>query len=283
MEILLYIAIVVCSPLQSATAKIYCKTSKEVLAFNLIKAFSAFVLFALVGVWGFTFHKETLIISALYGVALALSMHFGYKALEVGPMALTSLIVSFSVIIPIVYGLGFSGEVLTLFKGLGFIFLVGAIILTNIKKGGDVSSKVNLKWLLYVFLTFFANGICSVLQKYHQEQFPKMYSREFMLNAMAVCFLIYLCISLIKIRPSQFKSIEKKRFGAYSGVLNGVANFCTILLAGYENASVLFPTISVGTILGAMLVGRFMFKEKLKINHYLALFFGVVAIVFLKI
>ncbi len=283
MEILLYLAIVIFSPLQSVTVKNYCKENDEVILFNLIKAFSAFALFAVVSVWGISFHLQTIIIASVYGVSLAISMHFGYKALKCGPMALTSLIVAFSVVIPIVYGLFFCDEVFTLFKGLGLAFLVGAIILTNAQKRGNVTSKLSLKWLLYVFLTFLTNGVCSVLLKYHQLKFPQAYNSEFMLYAMATCFLIYLVVALFKVRPSNFKSTTGKRYGVYSGLCNGIANFCTILLAGYENASVLFPTISVGTILGALICGRILFKEKLNVSHYIALAFGLIAIVFLKL
>ena len=44
-----------------------------------------------------------------------------------------------------------------------------------------------------------------------------------------------------------------------SGLANGIANFLTLVLAGMENASVLFPIISVGTILVSLHCGR-LFK-----------------------
>ena len=103
--IILYLAIVVCSPLQSSTVRFYSKTSNNIIAFNLIKSLSALLLFVVVGIWSFSFHLDTLVFASIYGVSLVISMHFGYKALDVGPMALTSLIVAFSVVIPIAYGL----------------------------------------------------------------------------------------------------------------------------------------------------------------------------------
>ena len=68
-----------------------------------------------------------------------------------------------------------------------------------------------------------------------------------------------------------------------SGLANGLASFFTLMLAGMENASVVFPAISAGTILASLLCGRWIFKEKLKINHYLALIFGILAVVLLKL
>jgi drug/metabolite transporter (DMT)-like permease len=81
----------------------------------------------------------------------------------------------------------------------------------------------------------------------------------------------------------EIKSTKGKWLGAVSGIANGLANFFTLILAGSENASILFPCISAGTLLGAIVCGRFLFKEKLKLNHYFALVFGILAVVFLKI
>lgn len=68
-----------------------------------------------------------------------------------------------------------------------------------------------------------------------------------------------------------------------SGLANGIANFLTLVLAGMENASVLFPIISAGTILASLHCGRLLFKEKLRINHYVALAAGIVAVILFKL
>ena len=77
--------------------------------------------------------------------------------------------------------------------------------------------------------------------------------------------------------------IKGKRYGVLSGVANGIANFLTLVLEGMENASVLFPIISAGTILTSLLCGRLIFREKLKANHYVALVAGIAAVVLLKL
>ena len=68
-----------------------------------------------------------------------------------------------------------------------------------------------------------------------------------------------------------------------SGLASGIANFLTLVLAGMENASVLFPIISAGTILASLYCGRLLFKEKLRINHYVALAAGIVAVILFKL
>ena len=104
-----------------------------------------------------------------------------------------------------------------------------------------------------------------------------------MLFAMLLCSVIFAIVTLRKISLKELNTIKGKRYGVLSGLANGVANFFTLVLAGWESASVLFPIISAGTILSSLLCGRLLFKEKLKINHYAALAAGIAAVVFLKL
>ena len=82
---------------------------------------------------------------------------------------------------------------------------------------------------------------------------------------------------------SEIRAIKVKRYGVLSGLANAAANFLTLILAGFENASVLFPIISAGTILASLLCGRLWFKEKLKINHYFALAAGISSAILFKL
>ena len=105
MVIAIYALIVLFSVTQSATTKLFNRHSANSSVFNAIKATSSFALFALMAVSGFTFHLPTLTFGLLYGICLCLSMYAGYKALCLEPMALTSMLVSFSVLIPLLRGL----------------------------------------------------------------------------------------------------------------------------------------------------------------------------------
>ena len=113
--------------------------------------------------------------------------------------------------------------------------------------------------------------------------YPEAYSKEFMLFGMLLCSIVFSFIALRKVSLKELKTVKGKRYGILSGLANGTANFLTLVLAGLENASVLFPIISAGTILASLLCGRFLFKEKLKANHYVALAAGIAAVVLLKL
>ena len=281
--VIIYLLIVLLSVTQSASTKMFNRGSSNSSFFNATKSLSALLLFAIMAIPGFTFHLPTVIFGLAYGASLCLSMYAGYKALCLGPMALSSMLVSFSIVLPLLWGITFGGETLSGLKYIALALLFVAIISTNLDKikGGGKETKYGL-WLTFVGITFLCNGVGSILQKQHQTFYPELYSREFMFFAMLFCSVIFTAIALTKLSPSDIKSTKGKHFGLISGFCNGMASFLTLVLAGFENASILFPIISAGTVLSALLCGRFVFKEKLKINHYVALVVGIVAIVFLK-
>ena len=112
MVIIVYISIILASVTQSATTKFFNKNSSNSAVFNAVKSCTALVLFALIAVFGFTFHLPTVLFGVLYGTCLCISMFAGYQALCRGPMALTSMLVSFSVMIPLIYGITVGNETL---------------------------------------------------------------------------------------------------------------------------------------------------------------------------
>ena len=284
MPILLYCCILLTTVTQSASTKLYQRTAHDPAIFNACKACAACLLFGLLCIGSFTFHLPTVLYGVIYGVLLCLSMHAGFRALGLGPLSLTSLIVSFSIILPLLYGLIFCQEPFSLLKGLGLLALALAMVTANLGKGHLAQQKTDYpKWLFFLLLTFLSNGFCSILQKEHQRHYPGLYLPEFMLYAMLVCAIFFGAKTVLQSKQRKRGSLRGKRWGVLSGVTNGLANYCTLALAGMENASVLFPAISAGTILLSLLCGTVVFGERLKPPHWIALITGIAAVVFLKL
>ena len=263
------------------------KMSDNAAVFNGIKTFSALVLFGVMSIWKFNYNADAIIYGGLYGICLCMSMYCGYKALSLGPLSLTSLIVAFSVVFPLLYGIVFCDEKLTVVRCMGFIFLALTIVAANVSGGAsDDTRKINnlsFKWKIFVFATFVCNGLCSVLQKMHQIKYPGLYCSEFMIFAMLVCGVIFLLTNLKITNLKLYKAIKGKRYAALSGIANAVANYSSIVLAGYENASIMYPAISAGTILATMIFGTIIFKERLKYNQMIAMLCGIISVICLKI
>ena len=215
MEICIYLLIVIAAVTQSATTKLFNRYSSNSAIFNAIKACTALVLFVLIAAFGFTLHLPTILFGILYGASMCISMYAGYQALCLGSMALTSMLVSFSVIIPMIFGITVGNETLKSMQYPALAFLFLAIILTNadkIKQKKNTQMRYGL-WLMFVGITFVCNGICSILQKQHQTLYPEAYSKEFMLFAMLLCSLIFSISALRKLPLKELNATNGKRYG----------------------------------------------------------------------
>lgn len=277
MTALLYALNVLCSAGQSTLCKVYARHGGKSDVFNLWKALSAFALFLCIGlVRGMTLHAPTALMGALYGISLCASMYTGFAALASGPMGLTGTIASLSLVIPFLFGVTVWKEPLTVSGLCGAALLTAAILLMNLRK----ERGVTLRWSLLAFGTMAANGVCSLIQKSHQLRFPGQYRVEFTIFAFLTVFLLLAAIGLSRKEPISFTPCPA---GCAVGVLNGGANFLVLYLAATQNASVLFPMLSVTNVLAVCLIGRLCFREKLTRLQLLGLLSAVAAILLLNL
>lgn len=282
---ILYLCSITAASVHTSLTKLFNRQSDEAAVFNVLRAFTAFLMFFLISLPDAAFHIPTIAFGMGYGVFLSIAMYMGYLALCLGPMALTSMMISFSVLFPVLWGIVLRHEEVTILQGAAFLLLLIALFLVNADKlrqktKPDTDYK---KWFLYAAATCLCNGGCSILQKEHQTAFPGLYSREFMAAAMGMCTVIFLCIAVRKVTFMSFRQTSGKWYAVFAGITNSTANFCTLIMTGMENASVLFPMISAGTIIATLICGILIFREKPKVNQYAALTAGILSVILLKL
>ncbi len=277
MTLLLYLSNILFTSGQSAVGKQFAQKGGSSLSFNLNKSLIGTVMFLVFGwIAGFSFHFPTVLFGLGYGLSLCCAMHVGFKALAMGPMALTSIIGSFSLIIPFFFGILFWNEAFTVFKAIGIVLLLMSILLINGKK----ESGFSFAWLAYALLTLVANGICSVVQKLHQLRFPALYRTEFMFWALLCALIVWSAVALQQ--KGNQPPAKLSLLGLTAGFMNCSANYMLLYLSATENASVLFPIVSIASIIAVWLMGIVFFKERLKPSQALGLILGVASVVLLK-
>ena len=249
-----------------------------IMGFNTVKVGSAFLLFLLISLHSLSFHFETLLSASAYGLALFFSTLFGYLALACGSLALTSSIVSYSVVIPVVFGIIFLEEDINAVKLCGFVLLLVSLMMLK-KPTNDVGS--DKKWLLYLAITFLCNGTMSIIQKLHQTTFPLQYRNEFTIYSMFICLLQF-ALSAFLCRNDGKMKIENVKFAAPAGVLMGLNNYLTLSLSSLLDASVLFPTVSVFQVVFNLTFSKFIFKEKLSLLQIFGVVIGVISVLLIK-
>lgn len=282
---ILYLILILSDVFQSATTKLFNGCNDKPHAYNFLKSLTAFIIIAIASCVGFTFHNQTIIFAVIHGLVSAISMYAGYKALSKGPIALTSVLVSFSVIIPITWGIIARKEDVSVFQYIAIALLVFSLITMNLDKFKSVNGdkKTNFAWFTFVILTFVFNGVGAILSKEHQLLYPSLYFKEFTTISLFVCVIVHTLIIVITKSNLNFKEIKGKKFGLIGGICTSLLTLVTLLLSATENASVLFPLQTSGKVLGVVLLGYLLFKEKLKLNHFLTIILGLIAVILFKI
>ena len=231
----------------------------------------------------FNYTPELLWYSVAFSITYSLAVVGSILAIKTGPLSLSSLVTSYSLIIPTFYGIIVLGEPTKLMLYVGIVLLVISIFFVNMEKKGE-EKKITLKWILCALLSFLANGACSTVQKVQQLDFNGLYKNESMIIALAISSVL-LFISAFIIEGKEVKTVIKKGFWFYAlcGVANAVTNYFTILLATRMPASITFPVLSAGGIVLAAIISVFGFKEKLSKMQWVGMILGIASIVALNL
>ncbi len=215
-----------------------------------------------------------------FAVAYAVSSVFMVLAIAYGSLSLTSLFISYSLMIPTIYGLILGEPVGNGFLP-GMILLVISIFLTNKR---DKKAKISFKWVIFVLLSFIGNGMCTVVQKMQQVASGGKYKNEFMIVALAIVTIVMFTISLFQERRDiKFYAKSGWHWALICGVLNGMVNLFVMILSGRMSVSLMFPLISAGGLIVTYIVSRLFYKEKLTRIQLVGFIFGLAAVVLLNI
>ncbi|MBQ8372435.1 MAG: EamA family transporter [Clostridia bacterium] len=231
----------------------------------------------------------TLGLSAIFAASVFFTQLMQMKAMSEGPASLTTLIYSSAFLIPIVFGAIVWSEPISPVQYIGIGTLIVSMALIILNKSEE---KINLKWLLFVFLAALGSGLNAIIQKLHQFSEHSDELTLFLLFALAfsavisiIGYLVYRPkgeIKEIKIKKEEKKSLREIMYKLSPiplGICVGLLNFLNLMLAGRLPSAVQFPVYNVGSLILTGVVSVLLFKERLGIRRLVGCLIGIVAIV----
>lgn len=271
--------------LQNIVKKAYnVKVGGGAFTFSASSALIAALFFIVSSIGTFEYSNEFLLYSVGFSVFYSMGVAFSVLAIMEGPLSLTSLISSYSLVIPALYGIAFLGDEVDELLIVGIILLLISLFFVNMEKKDD--KKITLKWIIFVFLAFVGNGGCSTVQTVQQTALAGQYKNEFMIIALLITSItLFLAAFFTKERENVTMSLEKGFIWyAICGIANGAVNlFVMMMVSVYKMpASVMFPLISAGGIIITVIVSMTLYKEKLTKYQMLGVLLGIGAIVLLN-
>lgn len=258
----------------------------SVMLFNTLSSVAGVVFFLVYANCQLEWHSITIGYGLLFALAFTATVVFSFLAVSEGSLALSSLVMSYSCMIPTVYGM-FTGDEVNIYKIGGILLLVFSLFFFNGSKNEeDSGSRITPRWVLYAFLSFVGNGLCSTIQKMYQTASDSRYMSEFMLLAYVIGGIVTLSIMVAYGAKKENRPKTPKMnylWGLLAGLANAGANLSVITLNRTQQASWLFPMISAGGVVVAFLVALFLYKEKQTPRQIVGLVLGLLSILAIQL
>ncbi|MBO5453121.1 MAG: hypothetical protein J6A69_04055 [Clostridia bacterium] len=202
-------------------------------------------------------------------------------AVKYGSFSVSSLITSYSLIIPTFYGVFVYKDPVEFIGYVGFFLL--CVSLFMIREKDKIQSKVSFKWIISILISFAGNGFCSLVQKIQQFNFEGEYKSEFMIVALFICAIGHFVMMIVSKEASLSDLKYSLPIGAMTGLANGVVNYLVMVLTATVPNAILFPSISAGGIVLTFVAGITIYKERFSKAQYMGYILGVTSLILLNL
>lgn len=231
----------------------------------------------------------TLLLGIVFGLITTLQTITLLKAMEIGPMSYTTLINSFSTLIPTLSGALFFNEKIELVHIFGIILMIISFILSVDKSKNNDSASI--KWLIYSIIAFICTGGIGVMQKIHQSSEFKGELNAFLVLAFVVSFVFAIILTLLFSKKENNPILQKNKSGkvnyiillviVIAGACVAVNNKLNLYLSGVMDSAVFFPIVSGGGLVLTTISALIVFKEKLTKKQWAGIIIGIVSVILL--
>ncbi len=221
----------------------------------------------------------SVMLGLLFGILTMFSNFCKLTALSKGPMHITVLLTTSSMIIPAMSGVVLFDEKFSILKAFAILVLIFFIYISFQKEEG---TELRKGWIIYSALAFIFQGMIGVVQKIHQSSAYK--NELFVFLATSFLFSFIFSGILAKREKSSLKMGKKQyAFAIICGICTFIMNFLNLKLSGIMPGQIFFPLVNGGSIILTSMVSIAVFKEKITKRQALGIAGGLISLLLICI
>ncbi|MBS9775047.1 MAG: EamA family transporter [Tenacibaculum sp.] len=194
-------------------------------------------------------------------------------------LAIASVAGKMSVIIPVIFGIFFYNEKLTILKSVGIVLALVSVYLTSNKPSDKSIQKT---YLLFPVLLFLGSGMLDTLMKYIESNYLED-GLESIFSATIFTFAFFIGIIVLAIKGKNHLKFKPRNI--IGGIILAVPNYFSVIFLlkalktkGLES-STLFTINNVGSLLLTALLGLILFRESLCIKNWVGIAIAFISII----
>ncbi|MBE7087693.1 MAG: hypothetical protein E7369_05295 [Clostridiales bacterium] len=296
---LLLILAVALGALKNVFTKIVKKKSAsfcDTMKMNVITFAIAFVVVFFMGIANLkTFFSVPWILTICYAICTLGSQIALMKAVDMGPVSISSLFYSCGFILPTLFGSFYYKEPINILHCIGILLIVVSFVFSAKKEEGK---KTNFAWLIAAIGGLFFSGMVGIMQKLFTNECVFYELNNFL--CMSFLFIIVISAGMFfvaKVKTGKSCEIvnaeaDERTFGSIFkqygftvalGAVLGLVNKTNTFLSGALPSVIVFPVINGGVVILTTILSMLFFKEKLTVLQKIGLILGIIGIVCITI
>ena len=250
--------------------------------YNLCRHLGILIFWGIYYAFNFSFEIAVLPYCLLIAVGY-ITCFWVLDAMACGPLSLTSLFVSLSLVISSLYGFFFWDVKVTALSVIGLCLV--ALSLWLALNNGKEQKPISKKWLLLVAVFFPGNAAYSIGQRAQQAAWNGEHKGQLMFFGLLLTCIAALLRYLYHRKKGMDKLPAKMLVIPFAAsVINGFYNLLVMTLATMPiSPSIVYPAIAVGALAITSIFSFLVLKEKMKWWQWLGIAIGAVAVGLLSI
>ena len=219
-----------------------------------------------------------------FGLSYAVGTVFVVLAIRNGSLARTTLITSYSLLIPAAAGLVILREPIKMTMLAGILLLIVSLWLTNHRRS-ESGDRITLKWVVCVTLAFAGNGLCSTVQKLTPHYAGDALNQNLcMIAALGLSSAVLAAASFLARETGRAETLRRGApLALVCGLCNGGVNLLVLYLNARIPASVMFPTVSAGQIILVCLYACLICRERYTKKQWCGFAVGILSVILLNL
>jgi drug/metabolite transporter (DMT)-like permease len=272
--------------------KHYINEKKDFFLFSvLLNLFQSIFLLLLPPFGGVHFTLDSIVYGSLSGLLVLANYLLVVRAMSIGPLILTTSLISLYIVVPIFYGLFFWNESLSLSSVIGLVlFFVSIFLVSNATYFEENTvKKIEIRWLVYMLLAFACSGATSIISK--QYAIIRLDgNKEFLLASRfsniilsAALYLLFLSINRSSRRSHTKPGRTYLMLCAAAGATMAGANTLFMRYINASSSSFFFPAIQASGAIMMFIFSILVFRERLSKKALIGFAVSILAIILLSL